>query len=571
MHSGGMMLLSPSFRRKHKRNLYNIALLFLLTCCFVTLLVNFLHGSMISSLSYSSTHQHLMLDSIHHAKNAPTKQQQQRQKSAPLAGLDCTAHGGPADAQEMVYWSDIPSDNAHVSPFYSSHFYLTFEPDGGGWNNIRMSMETVLAMAHAMGRTLVLPPKQRMYLLHGNSQQATFDFADFYPMEQIAEEQHGLQVLSMQEFLTIALRGTFQDATGNTVFPPHNRTDWNGASGAELKLLNDWLHEIAIMPDWNPNECLAAFASSRNASDLQLLQDLQNYLTINQTHFLDANLYETYVGNPVATDASPKDRLLENLAQRTKLCIYDATLQKAPLLHFHGNSKLGGRLLVHFYAFLFFQDWRHDVWMKRFVRDHVRYVNEIQCAAARIVQAVRQHARALHNNHNNNNEEGVFDSFHIRRGDFQYKATRIPAIQIYNISKNVIPEGSTVYIGTDERDKTFFDDLRKHYNVLFLDDFLHLVPGMNPSYFGMLDQLVASRGRHFFGCWFSTFSSYVNRLRGYHSQKNREKGYEQGIIDSYYYAMPEKKLLMREFWPVKKAFHAREFPRSWMNIDAGIE
>ena len=64
--------------------------------------------------------------------------------------------------------------------------------------------------------------------------------------------------------------------------------------------------------------------------------------------------------------------------------------------------------------------------------------------------------------------EGVFDSFHIRRGDFQYKATRIPAIEIYNISKNVIPEGSTVYIGTDERDKTFFDDLRKHYNVLFL-------------------------------------------------------------------------------------------------------
>ena len=105
----------------------------------------------------------------------------------------------------------------------------------------------------------------------------------------------------------------------------------------------------------------------------------------------------------------------------------------------------------------------------------------------------------------------------------------------------------------------------------FLDDFLHLVPGMNPSYFGMLDQLVTSRGRYFFGCWFSTFSSYVNRLRGYHSQKNREKGYEQGIIDSYYYAMPEKKLLMREFWPVKKAFHAREFPRSWMNIDAGIE
>jgi hypothetical protein len=64
-----------------------------------------------------------------------------------------------------VYWSDIPSDNAHVSPFYSPDRYMTFEPDHGGWNNIRMSMETVLAMAHAMGRTLVLPPEQGMYLL----------------------------------------------------------------------------------------------------------------------------------------------------------------------------------------------------------------------------------------------------------------------------------------------------------------------------------------------------------------------------------------------------------------------
>ena len=174
-----------------------------------------------------------MLDSIHHDnKNAPTAKQQRQQVLhywqdwiVLLTAVLCAA-----DAQEMVYWSDIPSDNAHVSPFFSPHFFLTFEPDGGGWNNIRMSMETVLAMAHAMGRTLVLPPKQRMYLLHGNSQQATFDFADFYPMEQIAEEQHGLQVLSMQEFLTIALRGTFQDATtGNTCLstPQSHRLEWS--------------------------------------------------------------------------------------------------------------------------------------------------------------------------------------------------------------------------------------------------------------------------------------------------------------------------------------------------------
>lgn len=382
-------------------------------------------------------------------------------------------------------------------------------------------------------------------------------------MEQIAQEHQGLNVMTMQEFLEqVAMKGKLKNVSGHTVFPPGNRTDWNGASSLELKTqLNPWLHTIALMPEgWNPNECLAAFPASKDASDVKVLQDLHKML---QTQDFPKNLYETFVGHPVAVDASPKDRLLENLAERKKLCIYTPELQQAPLLHFHGNAKLGGRLLVHFYAFLYFQEWQRDTWMKRFVRDHVRYVDEIQCAAARIVQAVRQHSRQ----HGN---DGVFDSFHIRRGDFQYKATRISAQEIYDISKDVIPEGSTVYIGTDERDKSFFDDMKKQYDVLFLDDFMHLIEGLNPSYFGMLDQLVTSKGRYFFGCWFSTFSSYVNRLRGHHSQKDRLPGYETGVIESYYYAMADKKLMMREFWPVKKAFHAREFPRSWMNIDAGI-
>ena len=87
-----------------------------------------------------------------------------------IAGLSCGRYGGPShdDTEEMVYWEDIPSDSSYVSPFYNGTTntkYLTFEPDGGGWNNIRMAMETVIVMAHAMGRTLVLPPEKRMYLI----------------------------------------------------------------------------------------------------------------------------------------------------------------------------------------------------------------------------------------------------------------------------------------------------------------------------------------------------------------------------------------------------------------------
>jgi hypothetical protein len=67
-----------------------------------------------------------------------------------LAGLKCDKYGGPSEeaAQEMVYWEDIPSDDKYLSPFHNRGSqpaqYMTFEPDQGGWNNIRMAMETNL-------------------------------------------------------------------------------------------------------------------------------------------------------------------------------------------------------------------------------------------------------------------------------------------------------------------------------------------------------------------------------------------------------------------------------------------
>jgi hypothetical protein len=164
----------------------------------------------------------------------PALNEEQIKKDHMVAGLSCEKYGGPSDeiAAEMVYWRDIPSDATFQSPFAKSGTepkYLTFEPDEGGWNNIRMSMETAVAMAHAMGRILVLPPTQEIYLLRNDRRKTKknkFTFKDFFHFDSIASEHAAVKVIHMEEFLKKeAMTGHLRDKnTGQVTFPPNNKT-----------------------------------------------------------------------------------------------------------------------------------------------------------------------------------------------------------------------------------------------------------------------------------------------------------------------------------------------------------
>ena len=70
--------------------------------------------------------------------------------------------------------------------------YLTFEYDNGGWNNVRMSLECLIVVAHATGRTLVIPPQQHLYLLgkthqdpHDTKPHDEMGFEDFFDIEHL--------------------------------------------------------------------------------------------------------------------------------------------------------------------------------------------------------------------------------------------------------------------------------------------------------------------------------------------------------------------------------------------------
>jgi len=112
------------------------------------------------------------------------------------------------------------------------------------------------------------------------------------------------------------------------------------------------------------------------------------------------------------------------------------------------------------------------------------------------------------------------------------------------------------------------------------ESFLVLTPYFSPSffvycianYYGMIDQLVASRGRLFFGCWFSTFTGYIMRIRGYHSTKDKAPGYEHGELPTtYYYVTKDKQHEMHKYAPLRGGFFSREYPTSWRDIDKGIK
>lgn len=267
--------------------------------------------------------------------------------------------------------TDIPSDSHYVSPFHVKKTssrpqqYMTFEPDGGGWNNIRMAMETVVGLAVATGRTLVLPPAQRFYLLaqgRGDHNIKTdFSFMDFFPMQELANDNDGLTIISMEEFLTtVAMTGQLRDVhSGVVTFPPDNRTNWNGV---DVKPLKEYLRNVTLTPLWSPDQCLAVFPATGTMEDQTKLQRMfETIQQQKQQHPHDGPQY------PIPVNATTMERMRESVVHRKQLCLYDHEMQQAPVLHFMCYHKMRIRMLVHFYAFLFFEDYREDLWMKRYV------------------------------------------------------------------------------------------------------------------------------------------------------------------------------------------------------------
>ena len=105
---------------------------------------------------------------------------------------------------------------------------------------------------------------------------------------------------------------------------------------------------------------------------------------------------------------------------------------------------------------------------------------------------------------------GLFNAIHVRRGDFKitrpnmYKSfDDIPKYLESNLKNSNLP----LFIATDEKDKSIFNNLRDAYDIHFLNDYLD---GLNSLESTIYDQIIPSYAEQFLGSKMSTYSDYIN-------------------------------------------------------------
>ena len=119
---------------------------------------------------------------------------------------------------------------------------------------------------------------------------------------------------------------------------------------------------------------------------------------------------------------------------------------------------------------------------------------------------------------------GPYNAIHVRRGDFlfarnkQIRSVDIPE-KILDAIKSLPFENPDLplYIATDEKDITFFDEIEEkcdsylYSDIDILSDNDFFESKLNRS---VLEQIICAQADNFFGTYYSTFSKRINIMRG---------------------------------------------------------
>ena len=230
-------------------------------------------------------------------------------------------------SQNLRYWKE-PADCLRSALYKppstykeGERRYLVYQPDLGGWNNIRMAAEVAIVFAHATGRTLVLAPDSVLYLLSSNKKhfRNKSNLDDFYEFKRILD---GLDVMPMEEFLR-----------SEASVPGRLKETWKaGTTATDLstpqskKELYSYLERAAYVRQWSPGKT-----------------------------FIGLNITLSDKQQPVFGDFPLNERFkFFTLKNARQLVAYDEAFHSERAVYFPGHDK--NRMLTHFYGYLYFAD-----------------------------------------------------------------------------------------------------------------------------------------------------------------------------------------------------------------------
>lgn len=485
------------------------------------------------------------------------------------------------------YWND--ETECAISPFRALHGldapreqqkFIVFQPDLGGWNNIRMALEVVILFAQITGRILVMPPPAILYLLHmnkkwGDNKSTMEDYFDFDRLQ----VGNGLQVISMKEFLeTIAS----QDLLDLPL--PENNTE------LIKQPLWDYLEKACYCRQWEPGKSFVAFhlPPKDRIPAVEITKEMINEYVIPSLSSFSTDTLERI------------DRF--TLGHKRQVVYYNESFHQHRAIYFPGHDK--NRLLTHFYSYLFMMNREDDNLYKRYIRDRLRYHDEIFCYSTPIIEQLVEYQLPFQpkelirstfvnkpfDSTINVQEvasktkliEPYYVAYHIRRGDFQQKHTRLACEDILKLTMHLIPNPKQriVYIATDESNLTFFQPFKQYFaEIYFLSNFTSLLPTeMNSNYIGMIEQVICASSDIFIGTPLSTYTAYITRMRGYlnrsiniHEDDIMYSGIRQmdrsGLYNRTYYFMKHFMYQLHQKPYVGYPLWVRDYVDVFQNID----
>ncbi|KAG5179633.1 hypothetical protein JKP88DRAFT_326219 [Tribonema minus] len=462
--------------------------------------------------------------------------------------LQCDVHQGEArdNIKNIAYWKHVADDiDGHpklkeIWALGPEEKYVTFEMDWGGWNNIRMGAETVVAFASMTGRTLVLPPLHGLYLQHHGD---PLGLSDYYTPDFLAFPDR-VKIITTREYL--ALKDADNGGLGVMPDKPTAEMSHDEIYRFYAKVAEQY---VVGVPEMDPGH--TAFVFPDRAGEAIDASDPRGCITLyiedNNTHPGKNLTSDAATGSFATSDYADNKDLQDWLAGR-ELLEYDKVWQDTPVIHW-SNPKT--RLLTIFHTFMYHMDPSVNRYHMRLIRDMMHYRDEVFCKASQVIALVNADAGPR-----------GWSSFHLRLGDFQFEeSTKIPMPQIVADAAEYLEPRELLYIATDEKDRGVFEPFRSSgHDVRFLDDYwarAGLDELSNGNFVGMVESAVAAHGRVFTGSWWSTFTAHIVRFRGYIGRPH----------EAAYYTYRDRRKFLHGYRPPESPYWISEWYQGWEGID----